>query len=490
MASANKKTPKKRYLIIHMGGTIGMVKDQKDRGFRPPENTAEYESSVKSIIGKFIKYHKNIAFDFLLLSTVDSNDMNAETMEELAAIVHSVQAKYDGILITHGTDTLASTAAAMNLAFQTPGGASNLHTPLILTGAQKSIHEMPTDAVGNLLLAFNALLSLSNDTYFPGVFVAFGGLLIDGAYVIKAHESAYDAFAPTVQSALLGKADSHDAFGITFENLFLSQGISPAKREQLLLDITGPLPAGRFLISPLNRCGSPQLSYIHTTESSTFGSPQSYMPQAADEKCLGIVFKLTGIGSTGSKNFQPVKEIVTAFGMPVFGALGIAGGKPDMTVYEIGNAAYQSGMLPARVTFDAALVQLQWCLAQSHNADDLFQLALIMSGYTSLTSMNRGHTHMVVGSTPSASREFQLPEVYLKNMGPHSDFNRRVRLSQQQVDAYRLYKGANFRFLNVPRELAEEAGQYLPNASEYRQLSAQEIAAIQQETGWTRIEVH
>ncbi|MGE4351113.1 MAG: asparaginase domain-containing protein [Bdellovibrionales bacterium] len=489
MPVTSKRSSHKRYLVLHMGGTIGMVLDKKTKKLRPPENTAEYEKSVTSIIGKFLKHHKHISFNFLRLSTADSNDTNAEMMEELSAIVHYLQNDYDGILITHGTDTLASTTAALNLAFQTPGGTSQLYTPIIVTGAQNSIHEVPTDAMSNLLLAFNAMLSLSNDKYFPGIYVAFGGLLIDGAHVIKAHESAYDAFQPTTRSALLGKADSHDKFGITFENIFESQGLAPARRKQHLLDATGPLSAGRFMLSPLDELGTPIFSFVHTIESSTFGSPKSYLPQAADVDCLGIVFKLTGIGSTSTKNFNPIKNIVNRHGIPVFGALGIAGGKADMSVYEIGNTGFESGLIPARGTSDAALVQLQWCLAQPQKKADLPRIAHMMSNYTSITSAIRNQTDRVLGSDHSNEISEQLPSIYNQTPTQPSAFAHRLHLSQQAVNRYRCYKGKTFRFLSVPDEISKWAGDYLPTSS-LNEIEPHDVQHIHMSTGWARPGLH
>ena len=475
---------KKRYLLLHMGGTIGMVPG-KQGALRPPVNVDEYRSSVSSILKRFSKHHPHTTFNFLCLSTCDSNDHTPEGMEELAAVLHASQKDYDGILITHGTDTMATTAAALNLAFQTPGGASNLYTPIVITGAQNTIHTMPSDAVSNLLFGANSLLALSANNYYPGIFVAFGNMLIDGAHVLKVSESAYDAFFPTKRSALLGKADSHEKFGIVFENLFQDQGMSPHEREQKLLDVTGPLPCGHFLISPLNgEEGTPTHAYIHTVDSATFSSPSSYRPQAKDLGCLALLFRLTGIGNTGKRNYSPIRKIVEETGLPVFGALDIPGGKQDMAAYEAGSEAHACGLLQSRATIDAARVQLQWCLAQKQV--NLPRLVQIMSTYQSIIESRRGTATHVVGDKDGSPVIASLPDIYLKHsQHPNNGFSYRLNeLSQKIVDGYRWYKGNNFRYLSIPPEQANKLGGFLPKPHRNMDETARSRDRMPELTGW------
>src|SRR5690606_17988193 len=94
------------------------------------------------------------------------------------------QASYDGVIVLHGTDTLAYTAAA--LAFLLHG----LPAPVVLTGAMRPAGEPDTDAWGNL---FGAML-VQRDALPAGVYVYFHGRLLPGTRVSKLHGDMDDAF--------------------------------------------------------------------------------------------------------------------------------------------------------------------------------------------------------------------------------------------------------------------------------------------------------
>ena len=90
---------------------------------------------------------------------------------------------YDGFVITHGTDTMAYTAAALSL------GLGNLGKPVVLTGSQIPGWEIDTDARRNLV---NAMKLAVRDV--AGVFVVFDERVIRGSRASKASESKLDAF--------------------------------------------------------------------------------------------------------------------------------------------------------------------------------------------------------------------------------------------------------------------------------------------------------
>ena len=121
-----------------------------------------------------------------------SEDMLPKDWINIANIIHKEAKKSDGIIITHGTDTLHFTAAALSFMLDT-------HVPVIITGAQRSIDRGSTDAFLNLLCSIKAaahfdaaeimtcLHGKSDDKYC---------LLIRGTKVRKMHTSRRDAFRP------------------------------------------------------------------------------------------------------------------------------------------------------------------------------------------------------------------------------------------------------------------------------------------------------
>jgi L-asparaginase len=86
----------------------------------------------------------------------------------------------DGVVVTHGTDTLADTAFALDL-------LTDLPAPVVVTGAQRRLDEVSSDAPANLTLAVRAA---ADDRFAPGAHVAFDDELHAARDVIKGHSNA------------------------------------------------------------------------------------------------------------------------------------------------------------------------------------------------------------------------------------------------------------------------------------------------------------
>src|SRR3954469_7774210 len=109
-----------------------------------------------------------------ILFNLDSSDMQPHHWVELAAAVHGSLPRYNGVVVVHGTDTMAYTASA--LAFLLPG----LDRPVILTGAQKPLQDVRTDARANLVDACH-VASLG----VPEVGILFDSRLLRGCRATK-----------------------------------------------------------------------------------------------------------------------------------------------------------------------------------------------------------------------------------------------------------------------------------------------------------------
>lgn len=131
----------KKIWVLYTGGTIGMV--ESANGLRP--DTAIVATALAP-------YADRLHFDWHVCSPLI--DSSAVTPQDWANWLNWVQAaimQYDGILILHGTDTLAYTANVFALALHTQG------KPVILTGAQKPFGAPDSDASRNLQTAVEAL---------------------------------------------------------------------------------------------------------------------------------------------------------------------------------------------------------------------------------------------------------------------------------------------------------------------------------------------
>jgi L-asparaginase len=149
-------------LLIHTGGTIGMV--PSDDGLVPGAGV------VEAAIGGRARIH---AFDPLL-------DSAAITHADWNLLLDLIEAEAGPVVITHGTDTMAYTGAALSQALD------GWPHPVILTGAMQPLGA-GGDAEANLDLALTAMPE-------AGVWLAFAGRLLPAGSLVKHNSHAADAF--------------------------------------------------------------------------------------------------------------------------------------------------------------------------------------------------------------------------------------------------------------------------------------------------------
>lgn len=166
----------KKILMITTGGTIASV---------PGENGLKPGISSRELLRLLNIELEEIELDAMNLFDIDSTDISPAHWLEIKNAVLSHYADYDGFVITHGTDTLAYTAAALSYLIQ------NSEKPVVLTGAQKSIRTDITDAKNNLTDAIRyAAYEEARD-----VCVVFNGKVIAGTRARKVRSKSFDAFS-------------------------------------------------------------------------------------------------------------------------------------------------------------------------------------------------------------------------------------------------------------------------------------------------------
>lgn len=174
MSTANSKV-----LIVYTGGTIGMVES--------PAGLVASDDFVALLQQFFAQQPHDCDWSYqALYPALDSAQMTPAhwlTIRDL--IVHkSLKEQCSGVLVLHGTDTLAYSAAA--LSFLLLGFA----LPVVFTGAMLPASAPQSDAWPNLQTAYRALAGGLN----AGVYVAFAGRLLSGVRTMKVSSSACDAF--------------------------------------------------------------------------------------------------------------------------------------------------------------------------------------------------------------------------------------------------------------------------------------------------------
>lgn len=122
---------------------------------------------------------------------IDSSNMGPAQWLKLAGIIYEAvsEGRLCGVLITHGTDTMAYTAAWLSIFF------SGLGIPVVLTGSQKTPDEIPFDGDANLLGAARIV-----EKGISGVYVYFNWQLFHGCSVHKSNSEEVDAFCAFEES--------------------------------------------------------------------------------------------------------------------------------------------------------------------------------------------------------------------------------------------------------------------------------------------------
>ena len=165
----------KNILLIGTGGTI--VSKETHEGLIPVMNTSELLNSIPEL--------KNIChIDTIQLYNIDSTNITPNHWIEIAHTIQENYDKYDGFVITHGTDTMAYTSSALSYLIQ------NSRKPIVLTGSQKPIFNEGSDARRNLLDAF--IYATDDQSY--GVSIVFFGKAITGTRARKNYTKSFMAF--------------------------------------------------------------------------------------------------------------------------------------------------------------------------------------------------------------------------------------------------------------------------------------------------------
>ena len=165
----------KKILVLHTGGTISMQADASGAVVTSSDNPMNHVSNPLEGI-------QLLALDFFNLP---SPHIKPKHMLALYQKIKEEAANYDGVVITHGTDTLEETAYFLDT-MEVP------HMPIVLTGAMRSSNELGSDGVYNYL---SALRVASDDRATDkGVLVVMNDEIHAAKYVTKTHTTNVSTF--------------------------------------------------------------------------------------------------------------------------------------------------------------------------------------------------------------------------------------------------------------------------------------------------------
>jgi len=165
----------KNILLLATGGTI--ASKSSEHGLSPQITSEE-------IIRYIPEVSEICKVKTVQVCSIDSTNMEPSRWLEMVNVIEETYEDYDGFVISHGTDTLAYTAAALSYLIQ------NSLKPIVLTGSQKSIDVENTDGKSNLYDAFLYASSPKSQ----GVTIVFDGKVIAGTRAKKVRSKSFNAF--------------------------------------------------------------------------------------------------------------------------------------------------------------------------------------------------------------------------------------------------------------------------------------------------------
>ena len=171
----------KKIALVSTGGTIAMKSNEA--GLAVPT------AGAKELIGligitKFIK--NEIILEDIEFKNIPSAHMTLEDLVMLRDLVVKLShSGYDGIVITHGTDTIEETAYFLDLTI-------NLNVPVVLTGSQRNISALSSDMELNIV--DSVLTATDKGALDKGVLIVFASEIITAREATKTHRTRTDTF--------------------------------------------------------------------------------------------------------------------------------------------------------------------------------------------------------------------------------------------------------------------------------------------------------
>lgn len=324
--------------LIGTGGTIASKVDYRTGGVHAAISASDLYASIPEL-GNYA------SVDTEVLLNEYSENLRPEHWSLIAnKVAEKVKSgRYQGIIISHGTDTMHYTASALSFALQ------NLPIPVVLVGAQRSSDRPSSDAALNLI---GGIVFAIKSNY-SGVFVAMHASSSDdviachvGTRVRKNHTSRRDAF------------ESIDVAPVAL----IKGNIVEMQRCGIKLQKRGS-SSESFVVRPDYDSKVILLKYHPGFD------PELIKHAVVDAGYKVIILEGTGLGHIGKESFPQIQKAIES-GLMVFMTSQCVWGKVKMTVYDTGRDLLNIGVIPlSDMITETAIVKAMWVLANSEDTE-------------------------------------------------------------------------------------------------------------------------
>ena len=327
-----------KVVIMSTGGTIASRVDYRTGAVR----SAISASDLYGVVPELADLAR---VDTQIVLSIYSENLTQKHWTQIAqAAARNIEDGAKGVVIAHGTDTMAYTAAALSFALQ------NLPVPVVVVGAQRSSDRPSSDAATNLIGAVKAAAYGP----FAEVVIAMHETVADttialnrGTKVRKCHTSRRDTFKP-VNGMPIGRVTDQ---GVTM----LSEGFT--KRDS----------ARKLILKPQF---SEQVALVKFYP----GIDPSVIDFYVEKGVKGILLEGSGLGHVSKACFGAIKHAASK-GVVVVLASQCIWGRVNMNVYDTGRDLLDLGVVPTDDMFpETALVKLMWTLGQTSNTEEAKKL--------------------------------------------------------------------------------------------------------------------
>ena len=319
-------TEKKKILLLTTGGTIASMPGGE--GLEPHRSDV-----MERELNQLRTYYDITVRDTMCL---DSSNIRPEEWQLIAQEIFTHRAGFDGIVVSHGTDTMAYTASAVT--FMLPG----IDLPVVFTGSQLPLADMLSDGPENLRTAF-AMAATGK----PGVFLAFDRKVMLGCRAVKVRASGFSAFE-SVNARYAGRVSNL--------GLVLDESVLPKHAEVPCLK--SEISKNVFLLKL------------------TPGLNPAVFDMLAAMGYKGIVVEAFGLGGFNvlNKGLRGIQRAVED-GVSVVVTTQCLYDSADLRVYQVGNRLLEMGVIQGRdMTSEAAMTKLMWAIGQGMEQAEISDL--------------------------------------------------------------------------------------------------------------------